>query len=115
MAEIKQNQPKNQIQVNIEPDKVAAQYSDSAYITQNTFGFIFDFAQNIPQLKTLKIVSRIAVSPQHAKALLGLMQKQIKAYEDKHGTINLSPAMQAEVEKQPIGFAVEDLAGSDKQ
>jgi len=97
----------SKIQMNIDPDKIAAQYSDSAFINHNPFGFVFDFAQNIPPMKMLKIVSRIAVSPQHAKAFLGALQSQIKAYEAQHGEIKLSAAMQAEADKKPIGFDVE--------
>jgi len=104
-----QPQPKKQkIQINVDPDKIAAQYSDSAFINHNHFGFVFDFAQNIPQMKMLKIISRIAMSPQHAKALLGALQGQVRAYEQKHGVINVTPAMQAEAEKKPIGFDVEE-------
>ncbi len=99
---------KQKVQINVDPDKIQAQYSDSAFINHNPFGFVFDFAQNIPQMKMLKIISRVAVSPQHAKALLGALQGQVRAYEQKHGEIIITPAMQAQAEKKPIGFDVEE-------
>ena len=96
--------PPNQIQLNIDPDKIEAKYSDAAFINHNPFGFTFDFAQNIPQLKMMKIISRISFSPQHTKAFLQALTTQIKSYEAKFGEIQITAAMQAEADKPPIGF-----------
>ena len=101
-----QNQPQNKIQLNVDPDKIESKYSDSAFINHNPFGFTFDFAQNIPQLKMLKIISRVSMSPQHTKALWNALGVQLKAYEQKFGEIKVTTAMQEEVDKSPLGFDV---------
>lgn len=99
---------KASINVNIDPQKIESIYSDAAFINHNPFGFTFDFGQSIPQLKMLKIVARVSLSPQHAKALLGAISGQIKAYEDKFGEINVTPAMQEQVNKGGIGFKIDN-------
>ncbi|MBU0647659.1 DUF3467 domain-containing protein [Patescibacteria group bacterium] len=103
------DQPKKQkpLQVNIDPAKIESQYSDAAFIDHNPFGFTINFAQNIPQMNMLKIVSRISLSPQHAKALLNALAAQVKGYESKFGAVTLTPAMKEQTEKPEIGFHVE--------
>lgn len=95
------------IQVNIDPDKLESKYSDAIFINHNPFGFTFDFAQSIPQMKMIKVGSRISLSPQHAKVLLGALQNQIVQYEKKFGEIMINQAMQEAADKKPIGFEVE--------
>lgn len=96
------------IQLNIDPDKIESRYSDAVFINFNPFGFTLDFAQNIPQMKIMKIIQRISFSPQHAKALALTLQNQILQYEKQFGQIPLTPAMQEQTAKNPIGFNIED-------
>jgi hypothetical protein len=84
-----------------------SKYSDSVFVNFNPFGFTFDFAQNIPQMKMIKILSRISFSPQHTKAFLNVLQGQVKAYESKFGVIDVTPDMQEQATKNPIGFNTE--------
>jgi hypothetical protein len=100
--------PEQQINVNIDPDKIEAKYSDQAFINSNPFGFVFDFAQSIPQMNMIKILGRIGMSPEHAKAFANALVQTIKAHEDKFGEIKLTQAMKDETGKGQIGFNVKD-------
>lgn len=103
-----QKQTTNQIQLNIDPDKIESRYSDAVFINHNPFGFTFDFAQNIPQMKMMKIIHRVSSSPQHTKAFLNVLTAQVKNYEKQFGEITLTPAMQEQATKKPIGFDVDE-------
>ncbi len=96
-----------QIQINIDKDKIESKYSDLIFVSTNPMGLTFDFGQNIPQMKMIKVIQRISMSPQHAKAFLGVLQKNIENYEKQFGSINITPAMQEQVDKD-IGFKVEE-------
>lgn len=105
MIEDKKN-PENQnsIQMNVDQDKIESKYTDAVFINFNPFGYSFDFAQSVPQLKMFKIIQRVSMSPQHAKALVQALQNQVLAYEKQFGEITLTAAMQEQANKQPIGF-----------
>lgn len=96
------------IQLNIDQDKIESRYSDAVFINFNPFGYTMDFAQNIPQMKIMKIIQRISMSPQHAKALALTLQNQIAIYEKQFGQIPLTPAMQEQAGKNPIGFNIDE-------
>ena len=96
-----------QININIDPDKIEAKYSDQAMISHNPFGFTIDFAQQIPQMNMIKILSRIAMSPGHAKAFSEVLSENIKTFEKNYGNIELTKQMKEEVSSQKkIGFSV---------
>lgn len=97
-----------QTQVNIDPDKIDAKYCDQAMISHNPFGFAFDFAQQIPQMNILRILSRIAMSPQHAKAFSEALSDNLKKYEEKFGEIELTKKMRDEaISPKKIGFHIQ--------
>lgn len=99
-----------QTQVNIDQDKIDAKYCDQTLISHNPFGFSFDFAQQIPPLNMLKILSRIAMSPQHTKAFAEALADNLKKYEAKFGVIELSKKMRDEaVTSKKIGFHIETI------
>lgn len=96
-----------QIQINIDQDKIEAKYSDQAMISHNPFGFTLDFAQQIPQMNMMKILSRVAMSPEHAKAFAEALSENVKKYEDSFGEIELTKKMKAEAaQSKQIGFVV---------
>lgn len=95
-----------QTNVNIDQDKIEAKYSDQALINHNPFGFSLDFAQLMPQFKMIKVLSRIAMSPQHAKAFAEALSENIKNYEKKFGEIELSKKMLDEADSRKIGFKI---------
>ena len=85
MAEEKNNESG---QLNIELDETIAQgqYSNLAIINHSVSEFVVDF---------INIMSRIILTPQHAKRLAKALQENVKRFEKAHGEIK-------DYEKQPI-------------
>lgn len=77
------------MQINIEKDKLEAHYSDFAMITHNFLGFNFDFGQRSPKEDEVMMISRLALTPQHAKLFLEILKQNIDTYEGKFGEIKL--------------------------
>lgn len=71
-----------------------------AQISHGSEEFILDFANVMPPQGML--VSRIIVSPSHAKRLAKALDENVKKYEEKFGTISL-----AVVPDQKMGFRTE--------
>lgn len=72
----------NPLQVNI-PDKLSVSYTDSAFVHKNKFGVVIDFAQTLGSTNRQNIVARVGMSYDHAKALLGVLQKNLSEAEKK--------------------------------
>jgi len=76
-------------------------YSNFVIITHSNSEFVLDFARMLPGANKAKVFSRILMTPQHAKALLGTLEGNIRKFEGEHGEIKLSPHDPA---RGPIGF-----------
>lgn len=100
------NPAQPQIQVQLASDHADVLYSDIVFLTATAFGLNFDFGQQGPG--QIRIVGRIGMSPQHAKAFAQVLQQKIIEYERKFGAVALTPAALAEInsqkEKVGIGF-----------
>jgi Protein of unknown function (DUF3467) len=94
-------------QINIELDEKVAEgiYSNLAIINHSASEFVLDFVTIMPGVPKSKVKSRIILTPQHAKRLLGAIGENIHRYESAHGEIkdienpqiplNFGPAGQA--------------------
>jgi hypothetical protein len=76
-------------------------YSNFVIITHSNSEFVIDFARMLPGAPKAKVFSRILMTPQHAKALLGTLDNNIKKFEGENGPIKLLPA---DPSRGPIGF-----------
>jgi hypothetical protein len=76
-------------------------YANFVIITHSGSEFVLDFARMLPGAQKAKVFSRIITTPQHAKALLGTLEQNIKRYEADHGEIKLVPG---DMPRGPIGF-----------
>ena len=83
------------IDIEIKPDVAQGHYANLAIITHSSSEFILDFAQNMPGLPKMQVNSRIIMTPEHAKRLLGALTENIRKYESQFGEIQLpiNPAM----------------------
>lgn len=81
--------PGNPNQINIELNDEVAQgiYSNLAVITHSSSEFVLDFVRIMPGIKKAQVKSRIILTPEHAKRLLGALADNIKKYEAVHGSI----------------------------
>lgn len=87
------NDPKNtnkkQIKLHM-PQDLSAVYSNMAIMSQTRNEMIIDFAQMLPPDPRAKVQSRVVMSPEHAKMLLTMLQRNIERYELQHGDIKLN-------------------------
>lgn len=74
-------QQESQMSVNINLDTTPILYTDNIFMTTNEDGIVFDFGQKLGPSNTLRIVSRIGMSRDHAKKFLGEMGKLLALTE----------------------------------
>jgi hypothetical protein len=79
-----------EIKVEIKADEVTMQgvYSNLASISHAPEEFYFDFVSIFHGTKNGKLVSRIIMSPAHAKRFFEALQNNIKIYEQHFGPIS---------------------------
>ncbi len=85
MAE-KSNNP-NQINIELNEDVAQGVYSNLAVITHSSSEFVVDFIRIMPGIQKARVKSRIILTPEHAKRLLGALADNIKKYEAVHGPV----------------------------
>ena len=83
------NQEVMENSMNIELSEEIAEgiYSNLAVISHSNAEFVVDFILLVPNVPKAKVKSRIILTPQHAKRLLGAMADNIKRYEQQFGEI----------------------------
>ena len=91
-----------QKKINIKIDEKIAEgiYANFFAMANSNSEFILDFGRIVPGVPGAKIYSRILMTPLHAKQLKDLLEKNIKAFEEKFGEINLY----GHNDSKPIGF-----------
>jgi len=77
-----------QLSINISPDKQQGVFANLALIAHTPTEFVLDFAQLMPGIQQANIVSRVVVTPDQAKKILGALQNNLAQYEKKFGEIN---------------------------
>ena len=77
-----------ELKINIAPDKVQGVFANLALIAHTPTEFVLDFAQIMPGMPQANVVSRVVVTPDQAKKILGALQNNIAQYEQKFGVIN---------------------------
>ena len=93
---------KNQNQINIELSEDVAEgvYANLAMIAHSNSEFVIDFIRLMPGVPKAKVKSRVVITPEHAKRLLGALKDNIKKYEQNFGPIKQSE----EMPKFPMNF-----------
>lgn len=83
-----------QQQINVElPEKEAEGiYANLAMIIHSPTEIIIDFARVMPRLPKAKILSRIIMTPMHAKLLLQALTDNLKKFEKQFGEIKIHGA-----------------------
>ncbi|MEM6523023.1 MAG: DUF3467 domain-containing protein [Bacteroidota bacterium] len=102
MADDKVEKKSGQNQINIELSEEIAEgeYANLAMIAHSNSEFVIDFIRLMPGVPKAKVKSRIVITPEHAKRLLGALNDNIKKYEDTFGPIKKTD----EAPKFPINF-----------
>ena len=102
MADEKIDKKPGQNQINIELSEEIAEgeYANLAMIAHSNSEFVIDFIRLMPGVPKAKVKSRIVITPEHAKRLLGALNDNIQKYEDTFGPIKKTD----EAPNFPINF-----------
>jgi len=96
-------EPKRQpLQVELGEKESEGIYSNMVLVGHTPAEFILDFARVVPGVQKAKVYARILMTPQHAKTLMDVLEKNVRAFEEKHGAIKRVGAIDAS--KDNIGF-----------
>ncbi len=92
--------PQNQIQIKANDEVIKGVYATLAQFAHSREEFILDFMATFPPQP--QVVSRIIISPSHAKRMVKALAENIKRFEEQYGTINEGE----NPSKDGIGFKV---------
>jgi hypothetical protein len=95
-----EEQNENQINIELSEEIAEGVYANLAIITHSSSEFVIDFIRVMPGVPKAKVKSRVILTPEHAKRLLGALQDNIEKYEDANGRVKI----QAEPSGFPINF-----------
>ncbi|OGQ92212.1 MAG: hypothetical protein A2289_26120 [Deltaproteobacteria bacterium RIFOXYA12_FULL_58_15] len=79
-----------QIQIQLDEDTAQGIYANLALVNHTETEFTLDFMYLQPQQPRAKVRSRIISSPKHTKRLLNALQENMRRYEERFGTVELS-------------------------
>ncbi|MDR1681302.1 MAG: DUF3467 domain-containing protein [Prevotellaceae bacterium] len=81
-----------QKEFNIELKEEVAQgvYANFAVIAHSQSEFVLDFVCILPGMPKAQVKSRVILTPEHAKRLLGALQDNVLKYESSHGKIKMN-------------------------
>jgi len=75
------------IDIKVDEHVALGQYSNMAAIRHTKEEFIFDYAFVFPDGPLGKLVSRVILSPAHAKRFMQALEANIRRYEEDYGPI----------------------------
>ena len=78
-----------QIQFSIDDAVASGVYANFANIIHNPAEFVLDFARAVPGRNDVRILSRVMMTPTHAKQLLNALAQNIALYEKSFGPIRV--------------------------
>ena len=97
-------QPKavpQQIQVELREPESEGIYANLAIISHSPSELIIDFARVMPGVQKARVLSRIIMTPQHAKMMQKALTDNIKKFESQFGEVKL----QGKEDRDQIGFS----------
>ncbi|WP_033565939.1 DUF3467 domain-containing protein [Sphingobacterium sp. SYP-B4668] len=81
------SQENQELSIELTEEVAEGTYSNLAIITHSSTEFVVDFVRIMPGVPKAKVKSRIILTPEHAKRLLGALQDNIVRFEAQNGTI----------------------------
>ena len=80
-------QPPNQLNIEISEEVAEGNYSNLAIITHSHAEFVIDFVNVMPGTPKSKVKSRVILTPQHAKRFMKALTEYVKRFEQLNGKI----------------------------
>lgn len=71
------------------PSSLDSAYANLAFITHTPAEIVIDFAQYLPRMPKGKVVSRVIMSPMHAKMLQAALAQNLANFERQFGEIRV--------------------------
>jgi hypothetical protein len=99
MADEKEQQRPNQLNIELSEEVADGVYSNLAIITHSNSEFVLDFVRVMPGVPKAKVKSRILLTPQHAKRLMRALADNVQKFEAVHG-----PIRESEMPEIPMNF-----------
>ena len=81
----------NKIRMNIPDQQALGTYANFVSIVHNFAEFILDFGRIVPGREDVQVVSRVVMTPVHAKQLLRALSENVAIYERNFGEISSGP------------------------
>src|SRR5438105_14091396 len=78
-----------QLQIELGEKEAEGIYSNLAIITHSPAEFIIDYTRVTPGVPKARVLSRIIMTPQHMKLLLGAMKENLERYEEQYGEVRI--------------------------
>ena len=78
---------KQELKIELTPEVAAGHYANLAVISHSGNEFFIDFINVSPNMPQARVQSRIIMTPENAKNLLGALEDNIRKYEATFGTI----------------------------
>lgn len=75
------------LQFSIDDAVASGVYVNFANIIHNPAEFVIDFGRAVPGRSDVRVLSRVLMTPVHAKQLLGALSQNVSLYEKNFGTI----------------------------
>jgi ribonuclease BN (tRNA processing enzyme) len=82
-----QNQPPNQLNIEISEEVAEGHYTNLAIITHSHAEFVIDFVNVMPGTPKSKVKSRVILTPQHAKRFMKALTEYVNRFESLNGKI----------------------------
>lgn len=86
-------QPEQQLNIELSEDMADGSYSNLVVITHSFAEFVFDFVNVMPNVPKAKVKSRVIMTPQHAKRMMRALVENIKRFEAQNGVIKEQEAV----------------------
>ena len=85
---------RGQIKIVVSDQLALGTYANFASIVHNFSEFIVDFGRIVPAREEVQVVSRIVMTPVHAKQLLRALTENVAIFERNYGEIAEGPQAQ---------------------
>lgn len=97
-----------QIKIELGDQEAEGIYANLALITHSPTELIIDFARVMPGSPKTRVLSRIIMTPMHAKLLQKALTDNIGKFEKQFGEIKIHGGPSAS--QNPIGFGAQDTS-----
>src|SRR6056300_369125 len=82
-----EQQKDSQINIELSEEMAGGVYSNLVAINHSPTEFVVDFIQMMPGVPKAKVKSRVILTPEHAKRLLGALSDNVTKYEQNCGNV----------------------------